>query len=115
MKCAKKLKSGVGDDTLYGDAGGDFLEAGAGNNIMYAGKDDNASDMFKFYSDCNGTNTIYDFCAGNGSNSDVLYFGNGIQIQSQVDSGNDSVISLSTGGSIRLIGCAEKYIRKRFN
>lgn len=108
------LNGGVGDDTLYGDEGGDFLEGGAGNNIMYAGKDDNASDMFKFYSDCNGTNTIYDFCAGSGSNSDVLYFGNGIQIQSQADSGNDSVISLSTGGSIRLIGCAGKNIRTRF-
>ena len=104
------LKGGNGNDTLDGGAGKDEFYGGDGNNKMYAGNNDNARDTFYFDSDCWGTNTIYGFSAGTGSNNDNIIL-SGISVISQGTSGDDQVLFLSTNGSIELKGCAGQTIQ----
>ena len=117
---ADTLYGGNGDDTLYGDAGDDYLfggdgndtfYGGAGDNEMYAGQDANARDTFVFGSDCLGTNMICGFSGGTGENNDVIKLTEGVTIGSGFSiKGSDAVATLSTGGKIRIVGCAGQDI-----
>ena len=105
------LYGGPGDDVMIGGPGSDVFYGGAGNNEMDAGRDDNARDTFVFGSDSLGMNEIYEFSAGTGENNDVIKLTEGVTISSGsgID-GSDVVATLSTGGTIRIVGCAGQII-----
>ena len=114
------LYGAEGDDILYGGAGDDFLldtegknnfYGGAGDNTLFANISNNARDTFFFGCDCTGTNEINGFCSGTGTDNDVIKLIEGVTIRSGfITDGSDAVATLSTGGTIRIVGCAGQTI-----
>ena len=114
------LISGNTNDKLFGGTGADKFIIEEGNNEMFAVNgedtpfDDNVCDSFVFNSSSTGKNTIYEFSTGYGSNNDLIIF-DGITADSQADDGfGNYAFHLSTGGSIRISGCAGKAIRTKY-
>ena len=121
------LYGGAGDDYLYGGAGNDKLYAGAGNNHLYGGSKgetvgvgignnfgnlnipigDMTQDSFYFGSESTGTNIIYDFKAGTGEMSDLVFLEDGVEIVgSPWSEGSDGFMLLSNNGKVQFKGCA---------
>ena len=109
------LYGGEGDDILFGCSGSDSFYGGAGDNKMYANDSinlyDNYNDKFYCGSACKGINTIYGFSSGTGNTDDTIYLTDGVTIRTGFSiEGSDAVATLSTGGTIRIVGCAGQDI-----
>lgn len=121
------LVSGSGNDYLYGGAGKDKLYVNAGDNHLYGGNEpetaytatginlgdinipigDMTQDSFYFGSKSTGTNIIYDFKAGTGEMSDLVFLKGGVTLIGEPWSeGSDGFIKLSNGGKVQFKGCA---------
>ena len=121
------LVSGSGNDYLYGGAGKDKLYVNAGDNHLYGGNEpetaytatginlgdinisigDMTQDSFYFGSKSTGTNIIYDFKAGTGEMSDLVFLTGGVTLIGEPWSeGSDGFMLLSTNGKVQFKGCA---------
>lgn len=94
-----------GNDSLYGRDGDDTLVGGAGNDYLIG---DSGNDTFVFNRG-DGNDVIYDFAAGNGS-GDVLQLSKTLGVSSYAEVqqhaqqiGNDTFITFDDGSSIILI------------
>ena len=94
---------GAGNDSVFA-AQSSFVDAGAGNNLielknsalrdsLHAGTTINIS---------NGNNTIENFRAGFGSDSDILFFGNGDDTVDIIFDGEDLTVTGRRGGNATL-------------
>ena len=129
------LYGGAGDDYLYGGSGEDKLYAGAGNNHLYGGNEgetvgvgtgnnfgdinipigDMTQDSFYFGSESTGTNIIYDFKAGTGEMSDLVFLKDGVEIfGSLCNDGSDGLMRLCKDetvlGTVLFKGCANQTV-----
>ena len=93
-KSGGTIDGGAGNDTLYGGAGDDTLNGGSGR------------DRFWFTEVSNGVNTINDYQVG----VDTIVLNDGVVISQSTVSGTDVVLTLSTGGTINIVGATGKDI-----
>lgn len=103
------LNGNGGDDILYGQKGDDTLNGGAGNDILLGGSGINSltggagSDTFVF-SSATQKDTVNDFLLG----TDHLYFADGVTVtktvETTVSSQLSTVLTLSDGGTVTLLG-----------
>ena len=98
------------NDVLYGGVAYDNLFGGAGANVLFA-SNNNVRDTFFFSRDCTGTNEINGFCSGTGVDNDLIKLTEGVAIKSGfITDGPDAVATLSTGETLRIVGCAGQTI-----
>lgn len=92
-----KLYGGGGEDKLLGNWGNDLLIGGSGNNKLYGGE---GCDVFAFGWDSTGHDTIYDFT----KRADKLALFDGITVTSSEIVSNGTLIHLSSGGDVLILG-----------
>jgi len=126
------LYGGAGDDSIWGNKGDDFIRGSTGNDVLYGGQDndtimgDDGNDQLygnkgndrlegggnddTYYYECfndPGNDTIFDWW---GTDTIVLVTTSGVcSVTSDVNSGDDRILTLSDGGSIAIIGGAGAY------
>ena len=96
---ADRLFGGGGDDILFGGNGSDILEGGSGNDVLTGGA---GPDTFVYGFSSTGSDRITDFQ----TNVDHIELKDGVTVQSVSHSGGDSVLHLSNGAEILLVGVA---------
>lgn len=97
---ANLIDGGAGNDTIFGGAGADIIVGGSGNDRLTGGE---AADTFRFKIG-SGADVITDFGAGG---RDVIDLSDYFKIGAKAvvtDTGDDTVIKLSTGDTITLVG-----------
>lgn len=114
---ADTIYGGAGNDIIYGGAGADNIYGGLGNDILYGGDssaDDGAMDTFWYDRATNeGSDLIIGFNAsqdkigivGAVGADDAAKFANAVS--SIADSGNNVVVTLTSGTVITLVGVTE--------
>lgn len=106
-----KLDGALGDDTLYGGVGNDVLIGGVGNDRLTGG---DGTDVFRF-APGSGNDLITDFGTGGRDTIDVLaYFKVGAKV-SVVDAGEDTVLHVSSGETITLIGVDSQHLTATYS
>lgn len=101
-----KLYGGLGSDKLYGGKGNDRLSGGLGDDLLVGGSGNNSligglgKDTFGFGFDATGKDVIKDFsyCV------DKIKLYDGITVTGMTRVSGDTVLQLSTGGTITLVG-----------
>jgi Ca2+-binding RTX toxin-like protein len=96
-RCDDKLYGGAGNDKLYGGAGNDTLFGGSGDNFLIGGK---GSDTFVFGFTSKGDDLVADFDL----KRDHIRLDDGITVLSVAQVSGDTVLHLSSGGDITLMG-----------
>ncbi|WP_339854103.1 DUF4347 domain-containing protein [uncultured Nisaea sp.] len=104
------LNGNLGNDTLYGGQGNDLISGGAGNDLLYgnhgndtlAGGDGADTFVFTFGG---GNDQVNDYQAG----TDSLQFQDGLTYTAAESDGN-TVLTLSDGGSLTLIGVSKAQL-----
>jgi len=102
---ADSLFGDEGDDLLYGDNGSDTLDGGSGNDTLDGGRDDDmltggsGDDQFVI-GKTSGNDTITDFEEG----ADSLVLNDGLTVSSLQHSGDDTIVHLSNGATVTLLG-----------
>ncbi|UUX48310.1 DUF4347 domain-containing protein [Nisaea acidiphila] len=104
------LAGNLGDDQLYGGQGNDIVSGSEGNDFIAGNKGDDTlvggSGADTFYFEFEGGNDqVSDFTAG----EDTLAFESGLTY-SAADSGGNTVITTSDGGTITLIGVSKSSL-----
>lgn len=97
---ADKLFGGGGNDALSGGNGADTLHGGSGNDTLTGGR---GPDTFVFDFSSTGSDTITDFEA----NIDHIKLNDGVVIQQTTRNGGDTILHLSNGADILLLGVTE--------
>lgn len=92
-----KLYGGLGNDKLFGGNGADLLSGGAGNNELTGGK---GPDTFLFDFQSKGHNIITDFETKN----DHVQLDQGITVTSVAEVSGNTILHLSSGGDVTLLG-----------
>ena len=85
---------------LYGGQGADRLTGGAGDDTLFGGKD---GDVFVYRATNDGSDVIQDFDVG----ADQIQLAAGVSVRISYSLGDDSVLRLSTGTRITLVGVAD--------
>ncbi|MFC4294493.1 hypothetical protein ACFO0A_05400 [Novosphingobium tardum] len=103
------------NDSLYGDNGDDTLNGGAGNDLLVGGRGvdiligGDGADVFDFSGLGFGDDTITDLQSG----LDSLVFADGVGVRNEThgdvngDGKTDTVLQMSKGGSVTLLGVAD--------
>ena len=91
------LKGGAGNDMLIGGSSHDTLIGAAGDDVLTGSA---GADIFQFGSG-SGHDVVTDFGAGDSLKMADVRHGVGVKL---VDTGSDTIIQLSTGDSVTLIG-----------
>lgn len=96
---------GAGNDFLYGGNGNDMLDGGAGDDILDGGRGDDtltggSGDDSFIVNKNTGNDTITDFEVG----SDDLILNDDITVESIEQSGDDTLVHLSNGSTVTLLG-----------
>jgi len=100
------LSGGLGNDKLFGGKGDDCLDGGWGNDLLVGGSGNNSltggwgKDVFGFGWDSTGKSVITDFdrC------SDRLKLDDGITVTGMSQVGCNTILTLSSGGTVTLAG-----------
>lgn len=95
-----KLYGGLGNDKLFGGNGADLLVGGAGDNSLTGG---NGPDTFVFGFSAKGHNVITDFA----KTTDHIRLDEGITVTSVVETSGNTLLHLSNGGDVTLLGVTE--------
>jgi len=90
------LQGSRGNDTLDGGAGNDTLDGGQGDDMLTGGSGD---DQF-IVTHTGGNDTITDFEEG----ADSLVLNDGLSVSSLQHSGDDTIVHLSNGATVTLLG-----------
>ena len=104
-----KLFGGFGNDTIYGGRGNDTLSGGFGDDLLVGGSGNNVlcggqgKDSFGFGFDATGKDVVKDFqlCV------DKLKFYDGVTVTGVASGGGDTILKLSTGGTVTLLGISK--------
>lgn len=96
---ANLLSGRAGNDTIDGDSGADSLVGGSGNDLLTGG---GGADVFIYSGSNLGTDTITDYESG----LDEVQLAGGLTVASNIQSGSDSIVTLSSGDIITLLGVA---------
>lgn len=101
-----KLYGGLGSDKIYGGRGNDYLSGSWGNDLLIGGSGNNTlcggagKDTFGFGWDSTGKDVVKDFCVG----TDKLKLFDGITVTGMSSACGDTVLTLSSGGTVTLVG-----------
>jgi Ca2+-binding RTX toxin-like protein len=98
-RCDDKLYGGAGSDRLYGGKGADTLFGGSGDNFLIGGK---GSDTFVFGFTSKGDDIVADFDL----KRDHIRLDDGITVLSTAQVSGNTVLHLSNGGDVTLLGIA---------
>lgn len=104
-----KLYGGLGNDKLYGGRGNDLLSGGWGDDLLIGGSGNNTlcgglgRDTFGFGFDSTGKDVIKDFCVS----VDKLKLFDGITVTGTTAVNGDTVLQLSSGGTVTLVGVSK--------
>ena len=102
------LNGNLGDDTLYGGQGNDVISGAAGNDYLAGNRGDDTltggegADTFVFSFD-GGNNQVADFQVG----TDTLALEAGLGVSGGAESGGNTVVTLSDGGTVTVIGVSK--------
>jgi Ca2+-binding RTX toxin-like protein len=94
------IDGGADDDLLYGGQGADRLTGGEGDDTLFGGQ---GGDVFVYRSVDDDRDVIQDFDIA----ADQILLAGGVAISISYSTGEDSVLRLSTGTRITLIGVAD--------
>ncbi len=96
---ADTLCGGQGNDTLAGGDGADRIEGNRGDDVLSGGA---GADTFVF-SFGDGNETVTDFAAG----TDTLALQNGLGVSGGAESGGNTLVTFSDGGTVTVIGVSK--------